>query len=385
LQVLKMNPNDQTLLGQWRITQAETAHRKDLLGFGPDDVSLLAACREYIHLEVDGLVAAFYQQQTAFDEIRTIIGDADTLRRLHFTMREYVLSLFSGEYGQKYVNNRLRIGLLHKQIGVPPKLYLSAMHNLLLKIEDCLAVHLTDVVVRTAAGRALRKLLFFDTTLVFDTYVRWLVSEIETARDDLERHARDLEDKVAERTRELQEQARRDGLTGLYNRAALSEFLARDLSVARRNRQPLCLIYFDVDDFKQINDADGHLAGDRVLQIIAGVLRTTCRDTDVPCRYGGDEFCVLLPNSTHAEAEHVSERIIGELTQDAPEIKISIGVAQSGPEHHDDVELLLKRADDMMYQRKRRGKRHRPAAETGGRAHTSRNPGSSPARKKSMP
>ncbi len=357
-----MQKLDHTLLQQMRITQSETAYRKQLLNFGPEDISLLSACREYIHREIDEIVAEFYQHLTEFDEIAAIIGDADTLCRLHATMKNYVLELFAGDYDLTYINHRLRVGILHKRIGVPPKLFLGAVNSLLQRLEDCIIRNISDEDTRTASCLALRKLLFFDTTLVFDTYIRSLLTEIESAKDDLAHYAQDLEHKVAERTRELEEQIRRDGLTGLYNQTALGEFLARDLAIARRNHLPLCLVYFDVDDFKEINDTHGHPHGDRVLQTIGGILRTTCRDSDVPCRYGGDEFCVLLPNSAEPEAEHLCERIVQELAQTAPEVKISIGIAQTGPEHHEECETLLKRADDLMYQRKRLRKRPRAFA-----------------------
>ena len=356
---------EQTLLEQMRITEAEVINRRQLLDIGPEDFAMIVACRDFIHAEIDEIVAAFFQRLTTFAEAATLIGDADTLRRLHTKVKEYIVTIFAGNYGLEYINDRLRIGLLHKRIGVPPKLYLSGMYDLAQRLEACIARNIDDGELRDATCRAVRKMLMFSTTLAVDTYIRSLVGEIEAAKDSLEHYARDLEKKVAERTRELEEQARRDGLTGLYNRASLSEFLTRDLSGARRNRQPLCLVYFDVDDFKEINDTRGHAYGDRVLQTIGGILRTTCRDSDIPCRYGGDEFCILLPNTARSEAEPLCDRIIRELTQTAPEVGISIGIVQCGPESFEDTESLLKRADEAMYHTKRRRKQTSPQSTPG--------------------
>jgi len=345
---------EKTLLQQLRITELEIDRRKKLLGFDADDVALLVNCKRFIREHIDRIVTEFYTKQIAIEENAILIGDADTLERMKITMRKYVLALFDGTYDLDYVNNRLRVGLVHKRIGVSPKLYLSATNTLAEILQRYISEHLTDHSALYPTLRALQRLLNFDTQLVFDTYLRSLVAEIESARDNLESYAQDLEEKVAERTRELSELARRDQLTGLYNRRAFQEYLKRDLAAAQRGHTPLCLIYFDVDGFKEINDSQGHLRGDEILATIGETLLSTCRETDIPCRYGGDEFCIILPNSVKDQANELALRLDSELKSHNGIISISAGIVQTGPKEYDDLETFLKKADDLMYSSKRK-------------------------------
>lgn len=352
-----MNPTQKSLAEQMHIHELEITRRKELLGFTRQDAELLAACRGLILEQADSLVETFYSKQTAVPEVAAIIGDADTLTRLRSAMTRYVIDLFSGDYGEDYVNNRLRIGLVHKRIGVAPKYYLSAMRILKRLLMDVLEARMAGHPQREETLQALDKLLYFDNELVFDTYIRILLSEIESAKDKAVQYALSLEQQVAERTRELEELSRQDPLTGLYNQRFFMENLAAEVARAQRAATPLALLYFDVDEFKQINDQTGHLAGDEVLRRIAAALLAESRTYDVCCRYGGDEFCVLLPDSDLAGARKFAERLLKRLAKEnlAACPSLSIGIAQNGP--HDWLEALqfLDCADQHMYIAKRQG------------------------------
>ena len=202
---LAMERIEQTLLTQMQISEHELVRRKAFLHFSDADIALLVSCRQLIEEEIDTIVDEFYQVQTSIEEIALLIGDSDTLRRLHAAQRKYVLDLFGGCTGIEYVNNRLRIGLVHKRIGVEPKLYLSAIKTLKDIIVKTLARRITDTVVLTKTCQALDKIVYFDITFVFDTYIRSLVSEVETAKAGIETYAANLELQVAERTRQLEE------------------------------------------------------------------------------------------------------------------------------------------------------------------------------------
>ncbi|NNJ71336.1 MAG: GGDEF domain-containing protein, partial [Kiritimatiellales bacterium] len=95
----------------------------------------------------------------------------------------------------------------------------------------------------------------------------------------------------------MHEQATRDWLTGLYNRRYCEETLADHIAAARRYKRELSLVLFDIDNFKQFNDTRGHDAGDAMLRQFAAVLESTAREADIVCRYGGDEFVVILPET----------------------------------------------------------------------------------------
>lgn len=162
----------------------------------------------------------------------------------------------------------------------------------------------------------------------------------------------------------LKEQSSRDTLTGLHNRNFLVDSLSRSLRRARRTHSGVGLIFIDLDGFKPINDKFGHAAGDVVLKEVAAQLRTNIRDDDVVARFGGDEFCVLLRESTEEGVKLVGERIVRVLNELPLEfsghrcrIGASVGAAHAIPWvsslKSDD---LLEAADQAMYQSKRNGK-----------------------------
>ena len=106
----------------------------------------------------------------------------------------------------------------------------------------------------------------------------------------------------------LNEQATRDGLTELYNRRYFDETLADHIESATRYGRELSLVLFDLDRFKQINDTHGHEAGDEALRNFATLLKASARKADIVCRFGGDEFAVVLPETDRASAERFVER-----------------------------------------------------------------------------
>ena len=125
-----MRHTDTSLLEQMQISDVEIASRMDLLDLKKDALNMLSNHKLLIEDNIDIIVDEFYDKQTDIDEISLLIGDADTLMRLRNAQRKYVIDLFSGNYDSEYVNNRLRIGMVHKRIGVEPKLYLSAVKTL---------------------------------------------------------------------------------------------------------------------------------------------------------------------------------------------------------------------------------------------------------------
>lgn len=350
-----MNPTQKSLLEQMQLHELEIARRKALLGFTTRDAELLAACEPFMRDELEGVVAVFYERQTAVDDIALIIGDSDTLVRLSTAMSRYASDLFSGHYDESYVNNRLRIGMVHKRIGVGPKYYLSAMRLLKGLLVEALERHLGGRPERQATLDALDKLLHFDMEFVFDTYIGSLLAEIESSKDKVMQYAIKLEEKVAERTRELEELSRRDPLTGLFNQRVFRESLATELVRGSRSGKPVALLYFDVDGFKQINDRDGHLVGDDILRRVGQALSSLCRPYDLACRYGGDEFCVLLPGTDAVGASELAQRLLGHWASDPSMPGISVGVAQASGPTWLGANELIEAADRAMYAAKHGG------------------------------
>lgn len=153
----------------------------------------------------------------------------------------------------------------------------------------------------------------------------------------------------------LLEESQTDPLTGVGSRRHFEEHYRREMARSARNGQPICLAMVDVDCMKGINDTWGHLAGDRVLEALGRMLRNV-RTDDVVARYGGDEFVVLMPDTTFEDAQHAIRRIRARLQRlnDAQAfpfpITLSIGLADGRPGDED----LLARADAAMYLEKRR-------------------------------
>jgi len=159
--------------------------------------------------------------------------------------------------------------------------------------------------------------------------------------------------KVVNRAREIQEMSRRDALTGLFNKTVLKSFLQRNISFSKRISFPLSIAFFDLDDFKKINDTLGHQKGDDILMTIGGVLTGTMRDVDRAFRFGGDEFCVVFPGTAAKSACIFFDRFKEGLGAIFPDVSASIGIAQTGPHVFHEADDLIKRADALMYEAKK--------------------------------
>jgi len=162
--------------------------------------------------------------------------------------------------------------------------------------------------------------------------------------------------------KQLQDQAVRDSLTGLFNRRYLQEALDVELARAKRSEATLAILMMDCDRLKYINDIYGHKAGDDALIHIASVISESTRAGDIACRYGGDEFVVVLGNVTEEtafeRAEDLRNRIkAGNILNKGEyvEVCVSVGIAMF-PNHDENRELLLHKADQALYAAKNRGK-----------------------------
>jgi diguanylate cyclase (GGDEF)-like protein len=182
----------------------------------------------------------------------------------------------------------------------------------------------------------------------------------DTAIDELEELAERAGPAIenARRFREARQLADLDALTGLHNRRYFHETLAREVARAHRYNRNLALIVLDLDDFKAINDRIGHLAGDSVLADAAARVRDVVRSADIGCRVGGDEFGVILPESSLADADQLYRRIQHSVSAQpvgaVGRIQFSAGVAELRPD--DDAVSFFQRADQALYRAKGGGK-----------------------------
>jgi diguanylate cyclase (GGDEF)-like protein len=170
----------------------------------------------------------------------------------------------------------------------------------------------------------------------------------------------------------LRSQSIRDPLTGLFNRRYMEESLEREMLGATRKQRPLSLIMFDLDHFKRFNDTFGHEAGDVVLREIGDFLQKHVRGEDIACRYGGEEFVLILGEAPIAVAQQRAEQIRAGIRQMAVRyrgqslgsITASLGVA-SFPEDAQTSDVLLHAADQALYRAKAAGRDRVMAAHTG--------------------
>jgi len=161
---------------------------------------------------------------------------------------------------------------------------------------------------------------------------------------------------------ETREHSVRDSLTNCFTRGHGLEALDRELERAHRSRQPLSILMFDIDRFKTINDELGHLRGDDLLRAVGAQLTRVLRSTDVRCRYGGDEFLIILPDTPLIGAQQAAESVRRKMAPLAMlaegktfPVTVSVGVAEAGPGELG-AAALIKRADDALYQAKREGR-----------------------------
>lgn len=161
----------------------------------------------------------------------------------------------------------------------------------------------------------------------------------------------------------LREQATRDALTGLFNRRHLDDTLPAMLALARRERQPMAIAIIDLDHFKSVNDRFGHDVGDLLLDAFGRLLSDGLRESDVPCRYGGEEFCVLLPQTRAEAAQHKLEELLHRWRRQSFQLdgltlqglSFSAGVADSTGRPHA-ASSLLKAADQALLMAKQLGR-----------------------------
>ena len=181
-----------------------------------------------------------------------------------------------------------------------------------------------------------------------------MVARLREGRDELAA----INTTLAEQNTTLEFLSITDGLTGLANRRRLIDSLEEETRRSKRRKRPFAVLMVDVDHFKKYNDEHGHLAGDKALKGVAAVLRESTREIDVPGRYGGEEFLILLPETNLTGAVEVAERIRGRLAEQEFEsgpVTVSIGAAEY-PADGDSAESVIASADAALYRAKHKGR-----------------------------
>lgn len=197
------------------------------------------------------------------------------------------------------------------------------------------------------------------------------LAQLGHALDDMAQALQKRDADLKQALRELSEQVITDPLTRLNNRRYLWDFLGRDLIRARRAVLPVAAILFDIDHFKRFNDTWGHEAGDLVLKSVADVIRQNVRGSDIACRYGGEEFIIVLPEATRNVSVERADQIRRDIERmellmgerKLERVTASFGVALY-PTHADNAEALVRAADQALYRAKDNGRNRVEVFET---------------------
>lgn len=228
-----------------------------------------------------------------------------------------------------------------------------------------------DILLPLPPGTAVRS--YLGIPLVFQEHVKGLLALYDSRPNRFAEHnirvAEPFANQVAislENSRLFEEMTKlavTDDLTGLLNRRAFGEAAEKEFERARRYRRPLSLLLFDIDHFKGVNDAHGHLVGDQVLRVLADTVHKTTRATDVVCRWGGEEFLILMPEQGHDQAVATAERLRQDVSNMVVvtaaghlSLTISLGVASLKRQEDETLEALIERADAAMYEAKAAGR-----------------------------
>jgi diguanylate cyclase (GGDEF)-like protein len=216
--------------------------------------------------------------------------------------------------------------------------------------------NIDDPFFQFSLNRSVRALIAL--VLLFNAYTIYQQVAVKRLRRQFSKQLEEMR-VLQVRADEFHRLAILDPLTGLYNRRIAEERLASEASRSRRNGQPLTVVSLDLDKFKAINDAYGHLAGDHVLKEFAARLISAIRLSDLASRIGGDEFLVVLPECSTNQVDLLLARLRPmEVEWAGQKIPVSFSAGRVGYERGETTEQFLERADRTLYANKRAGKVH---------------------------
>lgn len=310
----------------------EIAERLLFFDLGPERDATVERLHALIEPHIDRVMDEFYDFLLSTPALKPLLLDGLRVERLRKTQRRYLLSLGRNRSSRDYFEERLHIGRVHERVGLSPTHYLGAYAKLFAIIARHLRSHaaaddLTNLLI------TLERIFWLDADLALMTY-------------------------HGQRHRTTIESIRVDPVTGITSRGFAETALAREHERAERFGRPFSMLFIDLDHLKELNDRQGHAAGDRALAEVARCLRESVRPQDLVGRYGGDEFLVGVVEGDLLIAEIVADRIREAIEKQfrdhTTHLTASIGVAQARP--RESLTELIARADKVMYVAKSSGR-----------------------------
>lgn len=325
----------------------------DLFELGAEDIQLVALLQEHvIRPNVIDIVGQFYDFMLGFEAFKKFLNNKAMVKSLRQTQSDYLLDFGVDFSSQHYFEERLRIGMAHKRIGLPISLYQSAYRKLQQILIDMIPADMQERgSSREAMIALIGKLTSLDMSLTIETYYLAYVEELKSSLNELRMEGDELRNIVS-----------MDAMTGVHSRDYILGLLERGMLVTRENDKALCVAMLDLDKFKLVNDTYGHLVGDKVLQQVASHMSAGLRDGDFVGRYGGEEFLVVLCGTKLAAAKKVIDRIRVFIAKtplvleggDTVNITLSAGISERTD--GDSLESLIQRADGALYRAKSGGR-----------------------------
>jgi len=326
--------------------------RLKLVGLDDADLELCAVLHKQVILpQIDNIIEKFYAYMLGQPEMLLYLDNQKLIVQLRKTQTSYLLSLGKNFNSADYFEERLRVGLAHAKVRIPPHLYICAYQRMSHLIYTSFPQSVKqDSDLQDKLYLFVNKITALDMSLAIETYHHEQVNKLENSLETLkqeEDHLRYL--------------AETDSLTGLPNHAHVIAMLDGCIANAQREKEPLCIMMMDIDFFKQVNDTHGHLVGDGVLREVSKRLRMALRDLDIIGRYGGEEFLGIFSDTTVGKAFEVAERIRKRIA-DSPinlqgniiNITISLGICTLRAD--DDINSIVERADQALYLAKNGGR-----------------------------
>lgn len=329
------------------MTLQARAARLALLGLDTQDIAIAHLLQSRVIIpHVDDLLDAFYDRLLAHPAARQIIEKGSTVEALKATQRAYLLSLGMNFTSEDYFENRLRIGAVHLRVGLEPSLYQCAYSVL----QQLLLAHIpADGPDAARLVAFVLKITNLDMSLAIESYQESMLENLRRSVDSLKDEASTLSERIAT-----------DALTGVLSRQKILDLLNQRASEATA-QHPAAVIMADLDHFKKVNDLYGHIAGDRVLVDVAQRMRNAVRRVNAIGRYGGEEFLIVLndtsPDQALMVAERIRERIAGQPVKiNGREVAMTISLGIACSEGDAAGVNLINRADEALYAAKRNGR-----------------------------
>jgi two-component system cell cycle response regulator len=337
---------------QYGLDEAARTARLALLGLGAADREIAdLLSRAVIAPNVDKIVERFYEVLQNHPSYARYLSRAHSLKRLRQAQTVYLLSLGQDFGSGEYFEERLRIGLAHARIGLPLHLFEYAYSHMRQLILDAVPDELlADTTRYNELLSFLLRITALDKSLATETYHLTKIGMLQESLDSLQLEDEELRYKVAT-----------DALTEVASHSQMFAVLHQAIKLAKRNNSSMCVCMVDLDHFKRINDSHGHLVGDAVLRDVAARMQAAVRVFDTIGRYGGEEFVIILENTSVETAREVIERVRRRVG-DSPinvggtsiDVTVSAGIAVLRP--GDTAESIIERADSAMYSAKKAGR-----------------------------